>query len=162
VETLVSVGIGGVVLAAVASLSFYTARSMASLSAYTELDQQSRNALDNMSYRIRSATRLTAFSSEQLTFSYNGGTLTYTYSPRTKKLTQNLNGSNTTLLEDCNALSFSVYQRNVVSNSFTQVLASGTNDAKSIIVSWTCARQILGVANTESIQSARLVVRNNP
>lgn len=161
-EVLVSTGIGGVVLAAVASLSFYSARSLAGVSNYTQLDQQSRNALDTMSLRIRTATRLTSYSTNHLTFDYEGGTLSYRFSDRDKKLYQTLNGNTTALLEDCETLTFTVFQRNVASNTFNQFIASGTNDAKSVMLNWMCRKTVLNLANTESIQSARIVVRNNP
>jgi len=162
VEMLVATGIGGIVLAAVASMSFYTARSVATMANYDELDRQSQNTLDNMSYRIRSASRLISYSTNQITFSYNGGTLSYTYSPLTKKLTQNLNGVTRTMLEDCTALRFHVFQRSVVSNSFNQYVANGTNDAKVVLMEWTCSKTVMGKATTEAGQSARIILRNNP
>ncbi len=163
VEMMIAVGIGGVVMAALASLSFYTARSMAALSNYADLDRQSRNALDQMTLKIRSASRLTSFSSTNVTFLYEGQTLTYNFSGGTKRLTETLGTRSSILLEDCNQLKFSMFQRNVVSNSFNQYTTTTTNDAKSIIVTWTCSRSLLGnLINSESVQSARIVIRNNP
>lgn len=163
VEMMISVGIGGVVLAAVASLSFYTARSMAAMSNYADLDRQSRNALDQMTLKIRSADRLLSFSKEEVVFLYNGSKLAYTFTPSSKTLTETSGGYTKVLLEDCNTLEFSMFQRNVVSNSFNQVATTTTDEAKSIIVTWTCARSLLGnLINSESVQSARIVIRNNP
>jgi Tfp pilus assembly protein PilW len=163
VEMMIAVGIGGVVMAALASLSFYTARSMAAMSNYADLDRQSRNALDQMTLKIRSADRLTAFGAQDVSFLYRGETLRYTFSPSTKTLTETYNGVSKSLLEDCNELQFSMFQRNVISNSFNQVTTTTTNEAKSIIVTWTCSRSLLGnLINSESVQSARIVIRNNP
>lgn len=163
VEMMISVGIGGVVLAAVASLSFYTARSMAAMSNYADLDRQSRNALDQMTLKIRSASQLSSFSTTSVTFAYNGDSLRYTFDPSTKTLTEYYGAQTKVLLEDCNTLEFSMFQRNVVSNSFNQVTTTTVNEAKSIIVTWTCARSLLGnLINSESVQSARIVIRNNP
>ncbi len=163
VEMMISVGVGGVVLAAVASLSFYTARSMAAMSNYADLDRQSRNALDQMTLKIRSADRMIAFNSTNVTFIYNGQNLNYNFNPVTKTLTETYGGYPKVLLEDCNQLQFSVFQRNVISNSFSQVTTSSTNDAKSLIVTWNCSRSLLGnLINSESVQSARIVIRNNP
>lgn len=162
VEMMIAVGIGSVVMAAVASLSFYTARSMAAMSNYADLDRQSRNALDQMTQKVRSATSLTSFNSTNVTFLYEGKTLNYNYNRNTKKFTQTLGTQTSVLLEDCNQLQFSMFQRNVVSNSFNQVTTSNTNEAKSIIVTWTCSRSLLGnLINSESVQSARIVIRNN-
>ncbi len=163
VEMMIAVGIGGVVLAAIASLSFYTARSMAAMSNYADLDRQSRNALDQMTLKIRSADRLTAFATNEVTFLYKGATLRYAFNTSDKTLTESYNGTTKVLLEDCNELQFAMFQRNVISNSFNQVTTSTTNEAKSIIVTWTCSRSLLGnLINSESVQSARIVIRNNP
>jgi hypothetical protein len=163
VEMMIAVGIGSVVMAAVASLSFYTARSMAAMSNYADLDRQSRNALDQMTLKIRSADRLTAFSTNDVSFLYRGTSLRYVFNPSTKTLSESYNGVSKVLLEDCNELQFSMFQRNVISNSFNQVVTSTTNEAKSIIVTWTCSRSLLGnLINSESVQSARIVIRNNP
>jgi len=163
VEMMISVGIGGVVLAAVESLSFYTARSMAAMSNYADLDRQSRNALDQMTLKIRSADRLVSFNTNDVSFLYKGTTLRYVFNPSTKTLSETYNGASKVLLEDCNELQFSMFQRNVISNSFNQVVTSTTNEAKSIIVTWTCSRSLLGnLINSESVQSARIVIRNNP
>ncbi|HEY1169817.1 MAG TPA: prepilin-type N-terminal cleavage/methylation domain-containing protein [Verrucomicrobiae bacterium] len=162
-EMMVAVGVGSVVLAAVASLSFYTARSMAAMSNYADLDRQSRNALDQMTLKIRSASRLTSFSATSVSFLYNGQTLTYSYSASTKRLTETLGSSSSVLLEDCNSLQFSMFQRNVMNGTFNQYTTTSITEAKSIIVTWTCARSLLGnLINSESVQSARIVIRNNP
>jgi hypothetical protein len=163
VEMMVAVGIGGVVLAALASLTFYTSRSFAAMSNYADLDRQSRNALDRMTQKVRSASKLTSFASNEVSLLYGGQTLRYTYSPTTKTFTENLGSASTVLLKDCQQLQFSMFQRNVMSNSFDQFTTSTTNQAKSLIVTWTCSRSLLGnLINSESVQSARIVIRNNP
>ena len=58
VEFLVAMGIGGLVLAGLAGLMFYTGRSFAALANYVDLDAYSRNALDTMSREIRQTRRL--------------------------------------------------------------------------------------------------------
>lgn len=163
VEMMVAIGIGGIVLAAFASLSFYTARSLAAMSNYADLDRQSRNALDQMTLKIRSAERLTSFSTNEVLFLYQGETLKYTFNPSAKTLSETSGTQTRVLLEDCDQLQFSMFQRNVISNSFTQVPTPTSDEAKSIIVTWTCSRSLLGnLINSESVQSARIVIRNNP
>lgn len=160
VELLVSMGISGIVLTAVGALSVQSAKSLAAVSNYAELDQQSRMALDTMSLKIRSCNRLVYYNSQWLQFSHQGTSLYYIYSG--DRLYQYYQGRFTVILEDCKNLRFTVYQRNVKSNSFTQYVASGPADAKSIMLNWTCKKSVIGVAQTESIQSARIVMRNNP
>ena len=163
VEMMITVGIGSLVFAGLASLMFYTSRSFAAMSNYVDLDRQSRNALDHMTQKVRSASYLNSFSSNSVSFSYQGQNLSYTYSASDKTLTENLGSSSTILLKDCQQLQFSMFQRNVVSNSFDQYTTTSTGTAKSIIVTWTCSRSLLGnLINSESVQSARIVVRNNP
>jgi prepilin-type N-terminal cleavage/methylation domain-containing protein len=163
VEMMIVVGIGSLVFAGLASLTFYTSRSFAAMSNYVDLDRQSRNALDHMTQKVRSATTLDSFSTNALTFTYEGQNLSYTYSPSAKTLTETFGSSSTILLKDCQQLQFSMFQRNVVSNSFDQYTTTSLSTAKSVIVTWTCSRSLLGnLINSESVQSARIVIRNNP
>src|SRR6185436_20096682 len=97
VEILVGVGLAGIVMLALAQLTFFTARSFAALYNYIELDKYSRNALDQMVYKIRQADSLTSYSPSRLVFSYNTtGTLTYQYSPDAKILTETITSGTTT------------------------------------------------------------------
>src|SRR6185503_8459915 len=88
VEFLVALGLTGIVLTAIAQLTFYTGRSFAALLNYTELDKYSRNALDQMVYKIRQADELDSYSPTHLAFTYGGtNTLVYDYSPSAHILT---------------------------------------------------------------------------
>jgi Tfp pilus assembly protein PilV len=168
VEFLVTAAISGVVLLAVAQLSFFTIRSFAALYNYIELDKYSRNALDQMVYKIRQADGLNSYSANRLVFAYNStNTLTYLYSPDAKRLTETITtptGSSTTrtLLTGCNLLSFSIFQRNTASGTYDQFPATLTNNAVKLVqLSWSCSRSALGTRiNTESVQSAKIVIRN--
>ncbi len=162
VELMVATGIGSIVMTAVASLSFYTARSFAALSNYVELDQKSRNALDHMSQKIRQAYGVTSFSSSAVSMLYtNGSTLSYTYSPTAKTLTETVGSDSTTLLTECDALVFEAFARNPIGGTFNQFPATNeTTTIKLLQVSWTCSRTIMGdKVNTESVQSAKIVIR---
>src|SRR5690349_25162828 len=79
-ELLVGLGLSGIVLVALAQLTFFTSRSFAALYNYIELDKYSRNALDQMVYKIRQADSLTTYVTNRLVFSYQTtNTLTYQY-----------------------------------------------------------------------------------
>ena len=163
VEILVAAAIGSIVLAALSQLMFYSGRSFAALSNYVELDKYSRNALDQMIYKVRQADELTEFTANKLVLSYQKtNKLSYIYTPQTKTLTETLNGSSKTLLKECDKLSFSIFQRNPESGSYDQFPATLTNcAAKLVLVSWVCSRAVLGLrVNTESVQSAKIVIRN--
>jgi Tfp pilus assembly protein PilV len=69
----------------------------------------------------------------------------------------------TTLLTNCDTLSFYLYTRyptnNLQFNSATNV--SDINETKLINVDWRCSRNIMGTKyNTESIQTAQITIRN--
>jgi prepilin-type N-terminal cleavage/methylation domain-containing protein len=163
VEYIVAIGVGGILLAALMQVIFFTGRSFAALMNYTELDRYSRNALDQMVYKIREADELKSYSSNRLVFSYwKTNELIYEYSPTDRALTETLNGRTKTLLKGCDVLTFSIYQRNTAAGTFNQFPATITNSAAKLVqMSWTCSRNVLGARiNTESVQSAKIVLRN--
>jgi Tfp pilus assembly protein PilW len=163
VEYIVAIGIGGILLAALMQVVFYTGRSFAALMNYTELDRYSRNALDQMVYKIREADELKSYNSNRLVFSYwKTNELIYEYSPTDRTLTETLNGRSKTLLKGCDLLTFSIYQRNTAAGTFNHFPATITNSAVKLVqMSWTCSRDVLGARiNTESVQSAKIVLRN--
>src|SRR5438094_9825002 len=83
-DMMVSVGVGSLVVLAVTSLSLYSGRNFAGLANYTEMEAASLNAIDQMTKDIRQTTGLTAFSTNQLTFSAGtNAPLTFAYSPNT-------------------------------------------------------------------------------
>lgn len=163
VEYIVAIGVGGILLAALMQVVFYTGRSFAALMNYTELDRYSRNALDQMVYKIREADELKSFSSNRLVFSYlKTNDLVYQYVPTERTLTETLNGRSKTLLKGCDVLTFSIYQRNTAAGTFNQFPATITNSAVKLVqMSWSCSRTVLGARiNSESVQSAKIVLRN--
>ncbi len=170
VEFQIASAIAVILFAAVMSLAFYTARSFAAFTNYVDLDANSRNALDLMSTEIRQADRLTAASSTSLTFQTTDPatsaqhTLKYVYDPDKKELTRIFDGDTPeVLLNGCNSLQFLTFQRNAtpsVDNAFIPVATSQPNLCKVVQLTWICSRKILGKAtNTESVQSAKVVIR---
>ena len=163
-EMMMAVSIGGLVLAAIGSLLLHTTRSFVAIGNYNDLDSASRNALDLLSRDVRQSRALTSFSTNQITLQANdSNTLVYAYSPTTHKLTRRIGTKDATvLLEQCDYLNFFIYQRNP-SNGWTwyPVTSNLISTAKLIDVSWKCSRQILGKkVNTESVQTAKFVIRN--
>jgi hypothetical protein len=162
-EVLIGMGIGAVVLAGLAQLTFYTGRSFAALMNYIELDRYSRNALDQMVYKIRQADELKSYATNRLVFSYERtNDLIYAYSPSTRQLTETLRGETKVLLSGCDVLTFSIFQRNTAAGTYDQFPATLTNNAVKLVqLNWTCSRTVLGAQiNTESVQSAKIVIRN--
>lgn len=162
VELLTSFGIGSVLLIAILSLSFFSARSFAALTNYVDLDNYSRNALDHITREIRQADALIRSSNHELEFRHGTGSIRYYYNPIARTLTRNHNGRLTVLLRECDELQFRIYQRNPIPQTWDQ-FELPTNDptlCKMVQLSWVCSRTILGArVNTESVQSAKVVIR---
>lgn len=161
-ELLVTTGIASIAFAAIASLSVYSARSFVAMGNYADLDQASRNALDLMSREIRQARALTNYSVTKLIFrDFDNEALTYEYKTANGTLVRKKGtGPERVLLEQCDFLKFNISQRNP-SNNFTFFPTTNISVAKLVDVSWRCSRQILGArVNTESVQTAKIVIRN--
>jgi prepilin-type N-terminal cleavage/methylation domain-containing protein len=168
VEFLVAVAISGVFFAVVAAALSYNARSCAAIANYVDLDKQSRNALDLITKEIRQANRLTSYSATNLTFemidSSTGATnsLAYVYNAGARTVSRQFGGHNTVLLQDIspNSLSFSIFQRNPVGGAVDQYATTNASLCKVVQLSWVCSRGLRGdVRNTESVQSAKVVLR---
>ena len=161
VEMLVAMAIGTIAFTALAALSLYSGRSFVSLTNYVDLDRYNRNAMDTMTKEMRQANKVKAFATNSVTFEdYDDLDLTYTYSPGAKTLTRVKNGSSTVLLKDCDSLSFTIAQRTPVAGSYEVYPVATAGTAKVINITWKCSRSIFGtVANTENVQTARIVIR---
>ncbi|MGV3773653.1 MAG: PilW family protein [Verrucomicrobiales bacterium] len=164
VELLVSLAVGSVVLAAIGSLMFYTGRSFSSLANYVDLDNYSRTALDTMSREIRQTRRLVSGSETALEFEdFDGKKLAYIYDATARTLVREHNGVRdpNALLKECNYLKFTLYQRNPVAGSYDQYPTADAATCKLVQLRWVCSRDLVHARwNTESVQSAKIVIRN--
>ncbi len=163
VELMVTVAIGSIVLGGLAALMFYTGRSFAALVNYVDLDSYSRNALDTMSREIRQTRRLVSGTSTRLEFEdFDGGSLIYEYNADARTLTRTRNGVTNAepLLKECNFLQFSMYQRNPVNGKYDQYPTATAAQCKLVQLRWICSRDLIkSRRNTESVQSAKIVIR---
>jgi hypothetical protein len=160
-EVMVASAIAGIVLTAVAALTVFSARSYAALANYVDLDQYSRKTLDRLTMEIRQADSLAICTSNQLVF-VNGGftNLSYTYDPTARTLTRTNGTEVEIMLKECDAFTFTMFGRNTQSNSFDQFPTTTAANTKLVKLNWTCSRTILGRrVNTESVQSAKIVIR---
>ena len=164
VEVMVAIGVDSIVLLSILLVFATSNRSFVGLGNYVVMEQNSRNALDQMTRDIRRAKNLVSYSTNQLVFKYYGtSTLTYSYDPVARQLTQLKTGEQpSVLLSGCDDLQFSLYS-NVPQpgGAFTNttLLAQG----KCISVAWKCSRSILGQKlNSEDMQQALIVIRNQP
>jgi len=162
-EILVSSALGMLVLLVVAALSIYSGRSFVAMANYVSLDQVSQLALDKMSREMRQARRLVEFSPTSLTFEdYDKQQFKFAYDSEARKLIRTSGDTSTVYLTDCDSLEFSKFQRTTISNTFNAYEPAYVTNTRLIQVTWSCSRKILGAkVNTESVQSAKVVLRNN-
>jgi Tfp pilus assembly protein PilW len=162
VEFLIAITIGFVAMAGISTFASFTARSFGAMANYMELDKNSRNALDRLTQVVREADGVTEYAQHSIVLSYHSQRLSFDYSPESKQLTMtDTNNTTRTLLDDCDYLDFQVFQRNTLSGTYDQYpAAADESDAKLVQVSWICSRRLVGnLLNTESVQSAKIVIR---
>ena len=164
VEMMVASSLGLMLATVIAMIAFFSSRSFVAMADYTEMNQRSQFALDKMSKEIRQARQLTAYSTnrESLTFANaDGNPLSFTYSPTARRLVRVSGGQTNSLLTDCDALQFRIYQHTMISNTYDCYDVASVTNARVIQVNWKNSRQILGkTATTESVQSAKIAIRN--
>lgn len=175
VEMMIGLGLSSLILALSGSLWLFGSRSFVAMGNYTDLDAKSRNALDLMSRDIRQATRVTAFQNSgttkwlTVTNATLGTLITYTWdaTPRTL-VCQRTGQPDQVYLTECDRWDFALYQRAPQKNGsyafFPATNTTGGYDlsiCKLINMTWKCSRTILGSkVNTESVQTAQVVLRN--
>jgi len=162
-EVMVASAIALVVLLVVVSLSWYSGRSFVAVANYVDLDQASQLALDKMSREIRQAHRVTDFSPTSISLlDVDNNPLNFFYDPGARTLGRVSGGQTNVMLTGCDFLQFAKYQHTAISNTFDAYDPAYVTNTRLIQVTWKCSRQILGAkVNTESVQSAKIALRNN-
>ena len=166
-EVLITAGLSTIVLAAMVSVTFFAARSFKAIGNYRDLNQASRFTLDTMGRDVRNAAGLTRYTTNSITLTNSDFTgFSYQWDPTTQALMRYYTNADGTvainiMLTNCDVLTFNIYQRNPTNNlTFISAVAS-PNQTKLINVDWKCSRTIQGAkANTESVQTAQIVIRN--
>jgi hypothetical protein len=174
-EVIIGLALSSILLAMSGSLYVFGSRSFVAMSNYTDLDHKSRNALDLMSRDLRQATQVTAFQRSgtttwlKVTNAITGSASTYTWNPRPRTLVCQRTGQpDQVYLTECDRWDFELYQRVPQSGGayvfYPATNAPGVYDlsiCKLINMTWKCSRTILGSkVNTESVQTAQVVLRN--
>jgi Tfp pilus assembly protein PilW len=160
-ETLVAMGASALVLIALASILVLSGRSFVAFSNYVDLNTANRTAMDYLTRDIRECNRIIGYTASTLVIEdATGASITYYYNPNEQMLTRIQNGIKRVLLTGCESLAFDIAQRNPVEGSYDVYPAATAATAKVVNVSWNCSRMILGYkANTENVQTARIVIR---
>lgn len=163
-EAMFAIGIGIMFLVALMGIFISSSISFAGVGNYINMDRRSRNALDQMTRNIRSAKVLTSFDPAALVFNYDSvGTtnLAYRYNASAGVVTEEwtVSGGTTTntLLTRCDSFAFSLYDRDLAAT--TDVSAG---QGKVISIAWHAYGTTLGRTNSEYMQQAQIVIRNQP
>lgn len=174
-EIMVTMAVGSLVLTAIAMIWVFGARSFAAISNYVDLDAKSRIAVDLMSRELREAEAVLGFQNTgtsrwlRITNAEERKVIKYTWDATSRNLvSETSDGSTAILLTECDNWDFNLFQRTPVKNTtnlfYVATNYAGTFDAticKTVTMSWKCSRKILGQpVNTESIQTAQVVLRN--
>jgi hypothetical protein len=176
IEMIVAVGIGSIVLAIVGLLTVHALRSFAAMGNYASLDAHNRQALDKMTRDVRQATQVMSFYRDadtrwiKFATSDPAATIKYTWFAGDRTLVCEKAGQEETYLTECDEWDFALYQRtaqpDLTNVFFPAANPSGALDpavCKIVDMNWKCSHTLLGKKwNTESVQTARMVLRNKP
>jgi Tfp pilus assembly protein PilW len=160
-EALFSIGVTAIVVASITAFSVLSSRNFVVMANYVDLDNKNRIAMDTLSRDLRQCNKVTAFATNSITVEdFDGVPLTYTYSPGAHTLSRLKNGVSDVYLTECDVLNFSIGQRNPVNGAYDVYPAATADTAKVVTISWRCSRGVYGMKeNTESVQTARIVIR---
>jgi hypothetical protein len=161
VETLIASTLGLIAMTTLASLTLFTSRSFVAIGNYNDLERDSSMALDTFSRELRGAQDLVGYTATRLELRNAAGqTVVYEYSPTLREFSRRVGTRRSVLLEGCDFLRFNISQRNPTAD-FSFYPAASAAEAKLVDVSWRCSRRVLGnQVNTESVQTAKIVIRN--
>ena len=175
-ETMIVMGLAGIVLAIVMTTYNYSGTSFSAMGNYSDLDRKSRNSLDLLGREIRNSSALVAVTNnstkKSLTFNNatTGKQITILYDATARTLNFYKTGqAGQTLLTSCDQWDYSLFGKVPLLSSTNIAFNSATNGAgavdinacKLVNMTWKCSRSIFGSKrNTESIQTAQIVLRN--
>jgi prepilin-type N-terminal cleavage/methylation domain-containing protein len=173
VEMLVAVGIFSLMSMALMGTYIFSVKSMAAMYNYAALDQYNRQAMDQLTREIRQSLKVLDYNTNSITIltarddGTAGPTVTYSFSPTTKKLLRLSSEGNRLLLTNCCLLSFQLFTRcptnptlESITNEFPVATSNWTNTVKVLRLTWKTAIQLpSGPINSENIQTAQVVIR---
>ena len=171
IEMMVAVALFTLAGMALMGLYIFSVKTMASMYSYSVLDQANRQAMDLLTREIRQAKKVLSYTTNSITVltanddGSSGPRVKYEFLPSTKKMVRrNLSdGTAKLLLDNCSLLSFELYTRcpsNAVFGSFPVAVNNWSNTVKVLQLTWkTSVIQPSGIANSENVQTARIVIR---
>ena len=176
-ELLIGIGLASILAVMLAYAMFFTSRSYAGLLNYIQLDSNNRRALDIVVRDIRQVDYMSQYGGNEVHFQWTDPSdnvskeLQFIYDPATKQLIRK-NGSVQdvkALVTDCSPITghsvFEIYSRvPTAADPWQPWNAFGTgsiqSNVKAVKVQWISSRRILGIINSESVQTTMIVMRN--
>ncbi|HEX9048173.1 MAG TPA: prepilin-type N-terminal cleavage/methylation domain-containing protein [Verrucomicrobiae bacterium] len=163
-EMMVAAAVSTVVIGAVVSALLFFGQSYAALGNYVDLNRKGFVALDQISREIRQASALKSFATNQLVFlDASSNEFTLAWNASTKQLTRSGGGATSVLLDNCDYLQFNISQRTPLLDGTFGFYSASNNPAlcKLVSIDWSCSRTGSNKRlNTESVQTAKIVMRN--
>jgi Tfp pilus assembly protein PilW len=168
-ELMVATAVFSICSAALGTMFLFSIRSLAAMANYTILDKENRQALDELTREIRQARVISGYvtntSGNSITLT-NGDNkqVTFTFSALNRQLLRTADdGSSKVLLTNCSLLRFDLFQRNPSNGNygvFPVAYSNWQKEVKVVQMTWKTVRTLPnGLANSENIQTARIVIR---
>jgi len=158
---MVAIALGSLLLLGVALLYLFSLKSFTSMSNYAALNARNRYASDIITRDIRSASRVTSATSEQLVLRLGGDDVTYNYDEGAGTLTRSYLEEDKVLLDSVTSLSFSLYQRPSAGAPYEEFAVATATNAKLVGFQWECSRRVYGTQkSSQSLQAAIVKLRN--
>src|SRR5437867_712329 len=133
VELLITLGIGGLLLATVALLSENFMRSVAFLTNSVELDANSRLAFDKLSREIRQCDAVDSATANSLTLRLGTNKVSFVYYPDSRHLMRTTTTNNPELyLGSCDYIRFDLFQRNMIKGRYDSYPAATAASCKVV------------------------------
>jgi type II secretory pathway pseudopilin PulG len=163
VEVMIAMTVFTIAGGAVMTSYVFGLRSFQALSNYAQLDQQNREAMDTLSREVRQANSVFTFqngaNSSMTIVDGNMQNVTYSFNGTAKTMTRTKGVSSEVILRDCSLIKFNLGMRPPNTN-YGYFPTTNINVAKVVDLTWKTSRLLPGgVANTENIQTARIVIR---
>jgi type II secretory pathway pseudopilin PulG len=170
VEMMFAVGIFSLCGMALMGTYIFSVKSMASMYSYALLDAYNRQAMDLLTSEIRQAKRVLAYTTNSITIQTanadgnDGPRVTYSFNGASQKMVRtSTDGTSKALLNNCTLLQFQLFTRcpsNGQYGIFPVAVDNWSNTVKVLQLSWkTRVVQPSGIANSENVQTARIVIR---
>jgi len=169
VEMIVATGVFSISRLALATIFLFCIRSFAAMTNYATLDKCNRHAMDIVTAEIRQAQQVLSYASNATSTSLtilngDGVNVTYAFDSTRQQFTRNA-GRSAILLTNCNLVSFGLFVRPPIANSFDMYpVNTGSNwqqQVKTIQLTWKTSMNICPTAqiNSEDVQTACIVIR---